>query len=46
MLDSIKMYEENNLKNQMKEIAIGSLNKVMDQLADPKTAAEIKKASF
>ena len=46
MLNSIQMYEETNLKNQMKEVALGSLNKVINQLDDPATAAEIKKASF
>ena len=46
LLNSIQAMEENNLKAQMKEIAEGSLKKVMDMVENPEHSAGIKRSSF
>eukprot|EP00355_Strombidium_rassoulzadegani_P000955 CAMPEP_0168612474 /NCGR_PEP_ID=MMETSP0449_2-20121227/2938_1 /TAXON_ID=1082188 /ORGANISM="Strombidium rassoulzadegani, Strain ras09" /LENGTH=401 /DNA_ID=CAMNT_0008653045 /DNA_START=8 /DNA_END=1213 /DNA_ORIENTATION=- len=46
MLNQIKYYENANLKANMREIAVGSLEKVIAQVNDPANAAEVKRSSF
>lgn len=46
LLNSIQTMEESNLKAQMREIAEGSLNKVIAMANDPEHSAGIKRASF
>ena len=46
MLEAIQDCENKNLKNQMREIAEGSVNKVMDMVDDPEHSDRIKRASF
>lgn len=46
LLNSIKNFEENNLKAQMREIAEGSLNKVIEMANSPEHSTAIKRASF
>lgn len=46
MLNQIQMYENNNLKNKMRDIALGSVNKVLDMVDDPAHADDIRRASF
>ena len=46
MLNQIQNFEQANLKQQMREIAIGSLEKVMGQIDHPAHSADIKRASF
>jgi hypothetical protein len=46
MLTQVRNFEQANLKNKMKEIAQGSLDKVFQQVNDPSSAAKIKRSSF
>ena len=46
MLNLIQFYENANLKTQMKDIAQGSVDKILAQVQDPVHAADIKRASF
>lgn len=46
MLNSIQNFEQSNLKANMREIAIGSVDKVLAQVESGETAAEIKRSSF
>lgn len=46
MLNQIQYFENANLKTNMKEIAMGSVDKVLLQVNTPEQAAEIKRASF
>lgn len=46
MLNQIQNFESANLKANMREIAVGSVEKVLAQVENPATAAEIKRASF
>ena len=46
MLNSIKNFEQQNLKAQMRDIALGSLENVLSKVENSETAAEIKRASF
>ena len=46
MLNYIQRFENDNLKAQMREIAEGSVNKVIDMVADPQHESRIKRASF
>lgn len=46
MLNQIKTFEQANLKANMKEIAMGSVDKVLGQIESPEHAADIKRASF
>jgi len=46
MLNYIQRFENDNLKAQMREIAEGSVNKVVDMVSDPEHEERIKRASF
>lgn len=46
MLNQIQNFEQNNLKNQMKEAVLGSFEKVVDQMNDAATLDRVKQASF
>ena len=46
MLNQIQNFENANLKANMKEIAVGSVEKVLGQIDTPEFAADIKRASF
>ena len=46
MLNQIQNFENANLKANMKEIAVGSVEKVLGQIDTPAFAADIKRASF
>lgn len=46
MLNQIQNFENANLKANMKEIAVGSVDKVLAQVDSPAMAGEIKRASF
>jgi hypothetical protein len=46
MLDQIEYYEQNNLKNELKNIAVGSVDKVFALLDQPEHAARIKRSAF
>jgi hypothetical protein len=46
MLNSIQNFEQSNLKANMREIALGSVEKVLAQVESGDTAAEIKRSSF
>lgn len=46
MLDQIELYEQANLKNQLKDIAVGSVDKVFGLLNDPAHAATIQRSAF
>jgi hypothetical protein len=46
MLDQIESYEQANLKNELKNIAVGSVDKVFALLEDPEHAARIKRSAF
>jgi hypothetical protein len=46
MLRSIALYENLNLSNHLKQIALGSYEKVQTALKDPATREQILKASF
>jgi len=46
MLTQIQNFESNNLKNEMRQVAIGSLDKVLGQVNEPEHSADIKRASF
>lgn len=46
MLNQIQNFENANLKANMREIAVGSVDKVLAQVDSPAMAGEIKRASF
>lgn len=46
MLDQIEFYEQANLKNELKNIAVGSVDKIFALLDDPVEAAKIKRSAF
>ena len=46
MLDQIESYEQANLKNELKNIAVGSVDKIFSLLDDPVEAAKIKRSAF
>jgi len=46
MLNQIQNFEVSNLKQNMREIAQGSVDKVLSMVDDSKHSAEIKRASF
>jgi hypothetical protein len=46
MLNQIQNFENANLRANMREIAYGSVEKVLSQIESPEKAAEIKRASF
>merc|ERR1712046_221250 len=46
MLNQIQNFENANLKANMKEIAVGSVEKVLGQIDSPEFAADVKRASF
>ena len=46
MLNQVKYFENANLKANMREIAVGSLEKVIAQVNDPSNSDEIKRSSF
>ena len=46
LLNSIQTFENANLKSQMKEIAMGSVEKVMAMVENPTYSDDIKRASF
>jgi hypothetical protein len=46
MLNQIQNFENANLKNQMREIAVGSMEEVLARLDDPAHTADIKRGSF
>lgn len=46
LLNSIQNYEQNNLKAQMREIAVGSVDKVFTMVDDPAHSADFKRSAF
>jgi hypothetical protein len=46
MLNSIQNFEQANLKNEMRQVAVGALDKVLAQVEDPQFSSDIKRASF
>lgn len=46
MLNQIQNFEQSNLRNQMKEAAYGSLEKVLGELNNADTLERVKQASF
>ena len=46
MLGQIEHFEQANLKNQLKSIAVGSVDKVFALLEDPTHAAKIQRSAF
>ena len=46
LLNSIQTFEQQNLKAQMKDIAVGSVDKVLAMVENPEHSAGIKRASF
>jgi hypothetical protein len=46
MLKMIQTYENQNLRNHLREIAIGSFEKVQQAITDPATKDQIQNASF
>lgn len=46
MLNQIQNFENANLKANMKEIAVGSVDKILAQVDTPAFASDIKRASF
>lgn len=46
MLNSIQNFEQNNLKQEMRNVVQGSLDKVFEFVEDPSNSSEIKRASF
>lgn len=46
LLNNIENFEQANLKAQMREIAVGSVDKVFAMVDNPEHAAGIKRASF
>jgi len=46
MLNQIQNYEQSNLKNEMRNVVLGSVTKVLNQVDDPKFSVQIKRASF
>jgi hypothetical protein len=46
MLRMIQNYEASNLRNHLREIALGSFEKVQSAIKDPATQGEIQRAAF
>jgi hypothetical protein len=46
MLKMIQNYENQNLRNHLREIAVGSFEKVQQAVRDPATKDSIQKAAF
>ena len=46
MLDQIENYEKANLKKELKDIAVGSVDKVFALLEDPEHAVKIQRSAF
>ena len=46
MLDQIESYEQANLKSQLREIAVGSVDKVFGLMDDPTHRASIERSAF
>jgi len=46
MLNQIQNFENQNLKSNMREIAQGSISKVLADVESPAMAGDIKRASF
>ena len=46
LLNNIQNYEQNNLKAQMREIAVGSVDKVFAMVDAPEHAEGIKRSAF
>jgi len=46
MLGQIETYEQANLKSELKNIAVGSVDKVFALLEDPEQAARIQRSAF
>jgi len=46
LLNNVQAFEQANLKSQMREIAVGSVEKVLAMVESPEHAAGIKRASF
>jgi len=46
MLGQIEAYEQANLKSELKNIAVGSVDKVFSLLDDPEHAARIQRSAF
>ena len=46
MLNQIQNFENSNLKANMKEIAVGSVEKVLAEIETPAKKADVKRASF
>lgn len=46
LLNSIQNFEQANLKSQMREIAVGSVEKVLAMVENPEHSQGIKRASF
>lgn len=46
MLDQIESYEQANLKNQLREIAVGSVDKVFGMMDDASFRAKIERSAF
>ena len=46
MLKSIQMFEQANLKTQMRDIAVGSVDKVLDHVADAANHDNIRRTYF
>lgn len=46
LLNSIQSFEQANLRAQMREIAVGSVEKALDMVENPAHAADIKRAAF
>ena len=46
MLKMIQNYEQANLRNHLREIAIGSFDKVQEAIRDPQTKEQIQRDSF
>ena len=46
MLGQIEQYEQANLKNELKNIAVGSVDKVFGLLNDPEHAEKIQRSAF
>jgi len=46
MLNQVQNFEQSNLKNEMRQVAIGALDSVLSKVDHPEHAAKIKRASF
>ena len=46
MLKAIQNYENQNLRNHLREIALGSFEKVQNSITDPATKSQVQKDAF